>query len=96
MEIPAGDIQKNDFVHGFGTVLDVRYFYRIEAVRGRTPDKERRGLDSLDYARLVAEQQEKSYNEVLDSVKIFGNANTSKTFSADTVVSVFRVFRQAI
>lgn len=96
MEIPAGQILKNDFVHGFGTVLDIRRFYRQEAIRGRTIDKERRGFDNLDYARLVAEQQEQLYNEVLDSVKIFGDAGTSRTFSADTVVSVFRVVRQAV
>lgn len=96
MDISADQISKGDFVHGFGVVTDIKYFFRREAIRGRTNSNEKRGFTMLDYVRLVEEQQENSYSEVLESVQIFSKGNLTKTFSADRIVSVYRLMKTAV
>jgi hypothetical protein len=97
MDVCIDQVEKGDFVHGFGTVAGVKYFYQRVAVRGRTANNERRGLTKLDYVRLVSEQQEEgSYSEILDSVQIFGKGNLTKTFSADKIVSIYRLMKRAV
>lgn len=92
MQTNVSKVKIGDYVHDLGIVSNVKHFYRREAVRGRTVQNVKRGFDRLDYARLIEEQQEGSYNEVLDKVVLYVGAN-SKTYDADKELNVVR-FRQ--
>lgn len=95
MQMNVSQIRVGDYVSDVGVVSKIKYFYRREAVRGRTLNPAKRGLDRLDYARLVEEQQEGSYSEVLDSVVVYASGNVFRTFSADSVVNAIRISKAA-
>ncbi len=100
MEILASQVRKGDYVDGFGTVDNIRKFYRERAVKGASANALSRKewvntRDNLIYARVVAEQQEKSYDNLLDNVVLVSSLRT-KTFAADAMVKVYRVFKEAV
>lgn len=90
MQITVDKVRVGDFINNFGIVTEIKYFYRNEAVVGRTAQKEKGGFSPLDYARLVEEQQERSYNQVLDQVVMYSGFN-KKTFSAESILDIIRI-----
>jgi hypothetical protein len=99
MNIPVSQIKRGDFVVGFGVVDKVRLFYKDKAIRSKQGSAVNRKFvpveDKTAYARLVAEQQEKSYDQELDTVVVYASAN-SRAFNADKTVEVYRTVREAV
>jgi hypothetical protein len=100
MEIMVSQVRKGDYIDGFGTVFDVRKFYKDRAVKSKTsgPVNRKRVVaeDNLVYARLVAMQQEEAYDSVLDNVVLVSLDSKKKTYSADKTVKVFRLLKEAV
>jgi hypothetical protein len=99
MNIQVSQIKAGDYVVGFGTVNKVRVFYKEKAIRGKQGGAVNRKFvplpDNKAYARLIAEQQENSYDREIDTVVVYGAA-CSKAFSADKTVDVYRISRVAV
>lgn len=99
MEILVSQVRKGDYVENLGVITDVRNFYRDRAVKSKlSPLANQRREDYSDktvYARLVAKQQEDSYESVLDCVVLFSDAN-KRTFAADKTVKVYRFLKEAV
>lgn len=99
MDILVSQVRKGDFVDGFGTVTDVRKFYRDRAVKSKSSPLNRKRIpieDKVVYARLVAEQQEQSYESLLDNVVLYSTGGVRKTFAPEKTVKVYRVIREAV
>lgn len=90
MQISASSINVNDYIVDFGFVTEVKRFYRKEAIRNKTLDNTKRGLTIVDYARLVEEQQDNSYKEILDKIVVYFGGR-KKTYDANDNVDVFRL-----
>lgn len=89
----ASALCAGDYIPGLGTVESVRLFYtqkadktKVGAMRGKFVPKQ----DAGKMARLIAEQQEKSYTQVLDTVVVRFYGGNSKAFQPDDVVDVRR------
>lgn len=100
MEILVSQVRKGDYVDGFGVVTDVRKFYRERAVKSKTGNALNRrerfdAEDKLVYARIVAQQAEQSYDNLLDNVVLVSDGKF-RTFSADKTIKVYRVFKEAV
>jgi hypothetical protein len=90
----ASAIRSGDYIPGWGTVDTVRLFYtqkadktKVGAMRGKFVPKQ----DAGKMARLIAEQQEQSYTEVLDTVFVRFYGGRTKVFQPDEVVNVSRI-----
>lgn len=94
MKIIAQNINKFDFVAGIGRVDDVKVFYTEQAVRGRTVEKKKMELTGAGYARLVAEQQEESYQQIPDRV-VVTIAGKQKTFFANDEIEIYKISKVA-
>ena len=98
MDIMVSQVRKGDYVDGFGVVTDVRKFYLEKAVKTKQSPLNRVRVaveDKTVYARLVAQQQEDSYDNLLDNVVLVADGK-SRTFSADKTVKIYRVLKQAV
>lgn len=100
MNVFVSQVRKGDYVDGFGTVTDIHKFYKDRAVKSRTcnPLKAKKVFVPNDevYARIVAEQQEESYDSVLDNVVLSFLGGSKRSFSADKEVKVYRISKVAI
>ena len=97
MQIQVNQVRKDDYVVGFGTVVNVRVFYSEKAVKTKVGPMNRQFIplpDKTAYARLIAEQQENSYDRQ-DGTVILYTAFGSKSYHANEVVDVYRVERKA-
>lgn len=99
MDIMVSQVRKGDYVDGFGVVTDVRKFYRERAIKTKTGNALSRSErfdsgDNLVYARIVAKQQEESYDNLLDNVVLVSDGKF-RTFSAEKTVKVYRVSKEA-
>lgn len=99
MEIAVDRVRAGDFVVGFGFVNKVKVFFRQKAIRGKQGNALNRKFVRIDsktqYARIVAEQQENSYDEEIDTVVFYG-ATGSKAFAGDAQVKVYRTVREVV
>lgn len=94
MKIFAENIKKFDFLVGHGTVEDVKYFYIQKANTSKTKGDHKMVLTGSDYARLVASQQEESYQDVLDRIVVTVGYK-QKTFFCGDEVEIFRISKVA-
>lgn len=92
MNIPVTQVQKGDYVPNFGYVDKVRVFYRDSAVERKVGAMNRKFVpipDNTARARLIAEQQENLYEQVVDTVVVYCGS-VSRSFRAESNVDVYR------
>lgn len=100
MKISVTQVQEGDYVDGLGTVGGIFKFYREEAATRKSGSALNRKKASVEdrriYARIVAEQEEQSYNKVLDSIVIYFIGGSKKSFSPDKELNVYKIMREAV
>ena len=97
MQIQVNQVRKGDYVVDFGTVENVRIFYGEKAVRTKVGPVNRKFIplpDKTSYARLVAEQEETSYDRQ-DGIVVLYTSFGSKSYHVGDMVDVFSVGRKA-
>jgi len=98
MKLNSSQLRCGDFILGFGTVDSVRFFYNQKADKTKKGMKQERFVPKQDagkMARLVAEQQEGSYTESVETVLVRFKDGKTKTFQPDETVNVYR-FSKAV
>lgn len=94
MNLNVSHLRCGDFILGFGTVDSVRLFYNQKADKTKKGMKQERFVPKQDagaMARLVAEQQEGSYTESLETVLVRFKGGKTKTFQPEEVVNIYRI-----